>query len=548
MSTGSLLRHNADGERGAVLVFAAVGLVVAIFAAAMAIDVGSVIWRKRDLQVVADLAATDTAQQLATLAGGPTQTAAEQLARESATRNDFAFAATGNSLVVELGTFGPTGGFVLSAPADATAVQVTARRLVDHTFFPGDTGTTVTTRAVASFTNEPRAAFSIGSKLASLDTRTSNVLGPVLSELLGVNPALSAGVVTYEGLASSAVALGDLAAELGFATVDELLAADVRVPQLADAAAQILDRDGTVDASVVNALLAVAVNGDSSVDSQVVAFGSIVEVEQGQGDAAAAMGVNVLDLLTSAGQRATVASGTSFLTVPLNVTIPGLASSSLRLDLIEPAVISTFGPVGTRAETAQIETTLTSRIEVTTPSICVLLVCIPRLLRVDLPIVVTGADAVGTISDIRCLVPEPESEVDITVVTGGASATANATASIVDIGVDAASAGPIQVGPDVTNPPLTFPGPADPSPMVFPSAIQSTPGAQTLATSLITDAQLSLAGLDAGQLLSLVRPVTDQIDAVILNPLFDALGLSVGGADLRTQGVECDGGSSRLVQ
>ena len=544
MTARRLLSRNEKDERGAVLIFAAVGMVVAILAAAMAIDVGSVIWRKRDLQVVADLAATDTAQQLAALLV-PNQADADLFAQSSAERNDFDFSAAGNSLTTVLGTFDETTGFVSSAAADATAVQVTARQLVDHFFMPGDGGTTVTTRAVATFTNEPRAAFSIGSKLASLDARTSSVLGPVLTGMLGVNPSLNVGVVTYQGLASSTVTFGDLAAELGFATTDELLAGNVTVPELAKASAQILDREGNADASVVTALLDIA--ADSTLTSQ-VAFGNMVDVEQGQGDAAASMGLNVLDLLTSTGQRVQIANDTNFLTVPLNVNIPGLASASLRLDLIEAPVISAFGPVGTQAETAQIKVTLNTQIAVNTPSICILFVCIPRLLQVDLPIVITGADATGTIEDIRCVVPEPESEVDVSVVTETATATATATARIIGIGVDVADAGPIEVGDDVTSPPLTFPGPGDPIPMVFPSAIQSTPGAQTLATSLITDAQLSVVGLNAGSLLNLVSPVTDLIDSVILNPVLDALGLSVGGADLRTHAVDCEGGSSRLAQ
>lgn len=540
------LRRNAEGERGAVLVVAAVGMVVAILAAAMAIDVGSVIWRKRDLQVVADMAATDTAQQLALLPGGPTQFAAEQLAQESADRNGFDVSTEGYlPLTVELGRFDLAGGFAPSVAADATAVRVEASRFVDYRFYPGGDGNTVTVEAIAAFADEAMAALSIGSKLASLDTRTSSVLGPVLSGMLGVDPSLNLGVVTYEGLASSHVTMGDLAAELGFGTVDEMLAGNVTVPQLADASAKILDREGTVDASVVTALLDIAAR--SSLTTQ-VAFGDMVDVEQGQGDAAASVGLNVLDLLTTAGQRVQIANGKTFLTVPLTVGIPGLASSSLRLDLIEPAVISAFGPIGTSAKTAQVKVTLNTQIGVNTPPLCVLFLCIPRLLQVDLPIVISAAGATGTISDIRCVVPEPESEVDISVATDAATATARATATLVGIGLDVADAGPIEIGGDVTNPPLTFPGADDPVPMVFPSAIQSTPGAQTLSTSLITDAQLSVVGLNAGSLLALVTPVTSLIDSVILNPVLDALGLSVGGADVRTLGVHCPGTSGRLVK
>ncbi|CAN5723111.1 TadG family pilus assembly protein [soil metagenome] len=531
----------AGDERGAVLIFAALGLVIAILSAALAIDVGSVIWRKRDLQVVADLAAADAAQALA---ARPTFTSADAqlFAEDAADRNGFDFLGAGNDLVAVLGTFDATldPAFVVTAPALADAVRVTATRQVPYNFVPGSN--TVTVDAVASFGGDPRAAFSIGSKLASLDTRSSNVLGPVLTELLGVNPALTANAVTYQGLASSTVRLDDLAAELGFASVDEMLAGNVTVPELADASAQILDRDGTADASVITALTTIAARGDSNLDANV---SDLIDVEQGQGDATASMGINVLDLLTSAGQRARIADGTNVLNVPLSVAIPGLVSSSLKLKLIEAPVISAFGPVGTQAKTAQVQTTLTTEIRVTT-QVCLLL-CVPELLLVELPIVLNAAGATGTIAAIDCAVPVPDTPVDISVATQGVTATARATARLLGIvGTDVADAQfPAIAGGTET---LSFPGGADPTPMVFPSAIQSTTGSRTITTGLITDAQLSLVGLNAANLLSAIEPVTDQIDDVILNPVLDALGLSVGGADVRTLTVECPGTGGRLVQ
>lgn len=539
---GSPVARRASGERGAVLIFAALGLVIGILSAALAIDVGSVIWRKRDLQVVVDLAAGDAAQALAALPSF-NQTDAQLLAENSADRNDFDFAAAGNSLMAELGTFDATldPAFVpVLDPALADAVRVTARRQVGFNFVPGSN--TVTVDAVASFGGDAKARFSIGSKLASLDSRSSNVLGPVLTELLGVDPGLTADVVTYQGLASSTVRLDDLAAELGFASVDEMLAGNVTVPQLADASARILDREGSTDASVVTALRKIAVDGDGSLDT---GMGDLIDVEQGQGDAAASLAVNVLDLLTSAGQRARIADGTNVLNVPLNVAIDGLASS-LRLTLVEAPVVSAFGPVGTPATTAQVQTTLTTTITVPDVLVCNPL-CLLQTLVVDLPIELGAAGATGTITAIDCGVAPPETPVDISVVTQGVTATAQATARLLGIvGTDVANATFPAVAPGTAL--LRFPGPSDPMPMVFPSVIQSTNGSSTVATGLITDAQLSLVGLDAASLLSAVKPVTDQIDEVILNPLLDALGLSVGGADVRTLGVECPGTGGRLVQ
>ncbi|HWH34166.1 MAG TPA: TadG family pilus assembly protein [Acidimicrobiales bacterium] len=554
MTRSGCFQRRPDGERGAVLILSAVGLAIALLSAAMAVDVGSVIWRKRDLQVVADLAAQDAAQTLGTLPA-PTDADAQVLAEESAARNDFDFVTAGNGLSAVVGTFDPATGFTPTT-IDPNAVQVTAAREVPYTFVPGSN--TVTVKAVAEFTNVARAAFSIGSSLATFDASNSTILGPLLTTILGTSPAVSASILSYQGLAASTVTLGDVATQLGFASVDDLMTGSATVGQLAQASANLLNADGETSADVVTLVGQIGTSSDAGLD---FAFADIFDIAAGDGDAAASVGFNVFDMLTSAGQAAQIANGTTFLTVPLTASIPSpfggsLVSSTLNLDLIQPPVVSAFGPVGTTASTAQMGLTLTSRIRVASPPV----LGISALdLDLTLPVDISAAGGTGEITAIDCLTaPPPDTPVDLTVDTEAATAAATAatlTAKLAGVPLPGganqpvASTGPVSV-PAATGEVLTFPGLADSVPMTFPSEIQTVPGTglpPTFTTDLVNNLQLGLLGVPVGPALSLLTPVTDQIDALILNPVLDALGLTVGGADLRTLAVQCVGSGGRLV-
>ncbi|MDQ4089729.1 MAG: hypothetical protein M3163_05445, partial [Actinomycetota bacterium] len=92
-------------ERGAVLVLAVVGVVLAMIASALAVDLGFLAQEARTDQKVADLAALDAVRALP---GDPTGAA-----RASASRNGFDHLAPGHGLLVEWAT-SPTGTFTSS--------------------------------------------------------------------------------------------------------------------------------------------------------------------------------------------------------------------------------------------------------------------------------------------------------------------------------------------------------------------------------------------------------------------------------------------------
>lgn len=471
----SIVRRQPNGERGAVLIFAAVGLVVAIFAAAMAIDVGSVIWRKRDLQVVADLAAADAAQALAAL---PTFTSADAqlFAEDAADRNGFDFTTAGNDLVAVLGTFDATldPAFVpVLDPAMAYAVQVTARRQVPYNFVPGSN--TVTVEAVASFGGEPTAAFSIGSSLATLDANAPTVLNRVLSRFFNTSTAMNLSLVSYKGLGAATVSMEEITnADASLGSPDQVLAGDVSVKRLATASASALATKGAAgDTAAANAATILGTFASTIDSTLVVDMADLIDVQQPGATAAAQAQFNVFDLLTGS---ALAADGNNFVNVPgLTLGIPGLASSTLTVSVVEkpqfaagPARFdSAAGQWVTRARTAQLDINLDTRIVTDTgPGACVLGLCAPPVLAVDLimPISVSGAEATGSLTRIDCADPISTSEIDVLADTFGGTATTDATLSTKAAGLTVINALPLAqadvplIGGSET---LTFPGPHD---------------------------------------------------------------------------------------
>lgn len=550
MSARRVLHTNQHGERGAVLIFAAVGMVIAILAAAMAIDVGSAISRKRDLQVVADLAATDTAQQLATLASGPTQTAAEQLAQESADRNGYALTTSGYfPLVVDLGSFDPAGGFIVTAPSAASAVQVTAKRLVDHTFAPGST--TVSVQAVAVFDDAPVASFNIGSTLASLSPQAPAVLNPVLSRILGTSTPLNLDLVGYKGLGAASVTFRQIAAaDATLGSPEQLLASTVSLRKLAQATATALNSKG--DPASVFAASRLVTFAAAIDPSLLVAVDELVRIEQPGQSAAADAQFNVFELLTGS---ALLANGTNTISVPdLTLGIPGLLQSNLQLSVIEapefavgPARLGADGQWVTQARTAQVDLRLNTTIHREKLS---LLGSLELEVDLTMPIVVETAKATGSLTDIRCAVPESASEIDILVDRMASEASTSFQVTVTEHGLlgttvdsqtDTATV-QIPAGSET----LTFLGPHD------GSDVQTSGGTTLgLGTELANDigGQLDLLGLLSIDVYNdLVIDVTEDIDTSILDPIFDGLGLSIGAADVRTLGVECNPVNAKLVR
>jgi uncharacterized membrane protein len=526
-----MFRRGRREERGSILILSTAGLVLALIASSLAVDIGFLAHETRVDQKVADLAALDAIRSLPT-----DPTTAAQL---SATRNGFPYGTTGYGLTVKWGPSKTGPWSTLSTDlATATAVQVSATS-PHKNFFPLVAGGQTKTRSAVA-TKDGRAQFSVGSDLAHIDTSASSIanLNKITTAILGTSTAVNLTAVGYQGLAGGTVSLADLvAADSTLGSPDTLLSNSTSVRKIAQASVTALNTKATgtpPDTAALAAKTPLATFASTINSAMTVRLGDILGFSQPADSSAAAAQINVFDLITSAGELS-IENGSHFVTVPgLTVGVPGLSSSTLKLTVIEAPKLSNYGPAqydattgkwATTAHTAQIDIALDNHITVGT--------CLVLCVDLQMPLRIAGAEATGSLTAIRCTTPKQN---DISVTTAGTHAIADNI-----LGVSVATL-PLSLPPlihsDValaggtTTPDLTFTGDT------YPTAAQST-AATGAGLSTATTSQFTVLGANLGAVTALLKPVTDGIDQQILGPLFNALGLSIGGADVVTMRVDC---------
>ena len=120
MSRFSLaLRSTRRDERGAIMILSVLFLVVMVVACALAIDLGFQAQDRRTDHKVADLVSLDAVQALDDINGACDDTTQQnyvnQKAALSAARNGYDPAASGHTLVVDIGNLDPQQNFVPAA-------------------------------------------------------------------------------------------------------------------------------------------------------------------------------------------------------------------------------------------------------------------------------------------------------------------------------------------------------------------------------------------------------------------------------------------------
>lgn len=339
-------RSSPRRQRGVISILAAMGLAAVVASAALAVDLGSLFYTKRQLQKAADTAALSAVNDL-TIANG--------IALDTASLNDFPVPGVrGNTLQTVTGAydfnthlFTPGGD-----PLNQNAVEVTVTTNQPYFFMLGNRQITATATAART----DIAGLSIGSGLLSINTEKSALLNAILGKLLKTSLQLDA--VSYNGLANANVRLLDLVkAQATAGTVQELLDLDLTLVEWLELTATALRQTdvGNVNLSAIDALelLAAHVSGDLRLK-----LGDLIDAHLAPGNAAAQAQINVLQLITLSAQ---VANGKHFLDVPvLGIDLPGVLKLDLALSLIEPPSIA-IGPAGqdgdgkwrTQAHTAQ---------------------------------------------------------------------------------------------------------------------------------------------------------------------------------------------------
>lgn len=406
-----------DSQRGAAGLFFALTLFMMVLFLALAVDTGRLVYAKRQLQSIADLAALDAARVTGSCSGATTTDPAAVLAaaQAAASARDFLGAAypgdlgaAPNSVTVGTVTTGADNlrTFTPSGAADAEAVQVVLNQPVSRSLFlPALYAGNVNLSATAVARTPAVGSFSPGSFLVGLDSSQGALLNAVLGALLG--SSLNLDVASYQGLADAQVSLLRLleANELGVGTLEELLAADLTVAQLLNLTATALQADNPNAANIIlSQILGVGVGVATTIQ-----LGDLLALDLPADNAALATDINVLDLITASAQLANEGHFVDVPNVGVNLPIPGLgtlASVDLGLHVIEAPTLG-VGPPGiegdgswrTEAHTSQIGLEVAAR----AINLNLNLLGIVKLnTAVNLDLFVQGAQTSVHLDSIRC--------------------------------------------------------------------------------------------------------------------------------------------------
>ncbi len=312
------LRTLRRDRRGAVTIIAAGSLIALLVATALAVDMGSIYLNSRRLQGVADAAALAAAETPASAAGAAQQTiAANGLSGASVsalTQGSY----SGDASVT------PAARYVAGA-APQNAAQVTLGQDVPLFFaraFVGHSSTHIAAKATA--VRIDYAAFSIGSRLAAVQGGLPNAL---LSALAGTN--LNVSVMDYNALVQSNVDVLRFSdalrtrLQLSGASFGETLNAAATLPQVIGALA-----DVTGDAAAAASLRAIAIK----VAPTTVRLSDLIDLgpyaSQDHADPSATIKIDGYSMVREMLQ---LANGQRQVALNLGLALPGVTSTTLTL-------------------------------------------------------------------------------------------------------------------------------------------------------------------------------------------------------------------------
>jgi uncharacterized membrane protein len=581
MSTTS--RQN---DRGATLPIVALLLPVLMVMTGFAVDLGRQRSDRRSMQAAADVISLDMAR----LIGDDTmreirdrkaeiQSALTASAERNGLKNATVTAMSGPRVsLLEWGILNVTSRkFEALTPIGNSdprwdvvpeAVRVTTADTTDYMFQPGSGDVVRTSVARTGAAGGPGgpgtppdeggnavAGFTIGSRLASVDTQQSVLLNAVLSGIFTSGSGVSLTAVDYNALAGTHVALSDISAKLGAGSPEALLGATVKVRDLYVAVADALSLKGQTAAATVVNKIALAVDANAN-----IAISKLVQVAAGAEDAAVTAGLDVFSLITSS---AFVINGTNLISVPnLAVTIPGLLDLDMTLKVIERPQWA-FGPeLTTKVTTSQVELTLTPQIQ---RNLNVGLASARVEAKVPLTLTAAGADA--TLSDIDCS-DHPgitvsvasqmvNKQLGIDVDTYGKLLLGLIVVPLVQadgtLSVPTASGAsstrfdnPTQFLPDAGTGTMV----AVPPPGLGLGGILSGSNLQTAGTMTVKVVNLDIgwvAGDILGPVATALNPVLGSIEQLVVTPLTTALGIQLGGGDVGALGMICPPEQADLV-
>lgn len=318
-------------RRGGVAVITAMSLTLILALAALAVDMGWVYLQSRRLQGVADLAAITAANDI-----GRAQVAAQA----TVTANDDGWR-TPPQTTVTLGRYTGDAAIPVEARFQATAldpdaVKVSVASEAELFFGAALLGRpSVPIRREATAARADLASFSIGSRLASLKGGLANAL---LGDLTGSQVNLS--VMDYDALVDADVSLFSYLdavstrLDLKGLTYDQVLQADLTTGQALQALADVLSASGESQAASATRTLALSAGDRTPAHLDALAsLGPYGGQDHVAGGSAATVALSAMDLAQALLQAGT---GDRQLKLDLGATVPGLVDTDVWLAIGEP--------------------------------------------------------------------------------------------------------------------------------------------------------------------------------------------------------------------
>jgi len=539
-------------DQGGVAIITAILAAVILWCSAFAVDVGSLYLDRRTAQGAVDLAAIAAARNIED---------ADRMARLALEDNGI-----GNirQLTITPGSYAADPGVAPSQRFSAgtepfNAVRVELRHEAPLYFAGALLGiptVSVGTEAIAATTAQ--GAFSIGSRLLRLD---GGVLNAVLGGLLGGNISLTA--MDYEALATSNVKLFDfmdaLATELNLeaGTYKDVINADVNAGHVLDALASVTQDSGGASASAALRTLGAQSNAwNANVPlNSLVNLGPYGNLSLNSNAPGFDPGVNVMQLVSATGS---IANGDKQVSLNLGASIPGLASVQVDLAIGEPPQHSSWFSVGEKGATVRTAQTRLKLVAEIAPN------TILSGVSVRIPLYLEVAYAEAKLESISCGAdPKNDARVEIAAKPGIAELWLGEVSS--HAMQDFSSKPNVPKARLVTLPLLKVLASAhaaatniEADTLVFDwldaeqGTLKRTHTHDTLTTllsSMMGNLDINVNALGLG--LGFPGPITSAVSAglastmpvldSLVSGLLEALGITLGEADVRLHGIRCDG-------
>lgn len=546
-------RAFAKNKRGAISIITAVSALVLIGFTAGAVDFGSVFLRTRQLQGMADLAAMAAAHDLA-----HAQTAAAATAQ--ANRWDAPVATE-----VTTGTYRPLASLAVDkrfAPDNSVsmnAAKVTLKSTADLYFASvllGRNSLSISRTATAA--RAELASFSIGSRLLSLQGGIANAL---LSGLLGSTVSLS--VMDYNALASAQVDLFQYSnalksrLDLTGGSFNQTLATKMSTADALGGIADVLNANGNSSAASAMQTLANAAGSQEIEMGSLMNLGPYGDQDYLNPNGGSGVSVSALDLATAA---LGIAQGGHQVQFDLTTGVPGLTKVTATLAIGQRPSNSPWIAITDKndvvVKTAQARLYLDAQVAPAGSALS-------SVASIDVPVFIELASAQAKLSSIQCGATSADNSATLSVAPSiGQAAIASLNvaalddftssetldyASLIDATlIKVKGFANAQLG-GVTWQDVRFSGNEIASGTV--KTVKTGDLMQSLFSTLLgtLDLKVTLVGLGLGlgsgpvksAVNSTLSTVAAPLDGVI-NSLTGLLGLGLGEADVRVNGVRCN--------